>query len=341
MKKLIFIFILSTLYCIPTTASAQEASLTVSPPLLEIEAIPPIELETPIIIRNDSQKSVTLQIMLKPFTAYSETGDIQFLEGNDAFPGANPKIIDRIKVREKSIPISEVTLGPKEEKKLDLYIGLAASEPHSDYYFGIVFLPTGGKTEESDSEEDQNASSIQGGIGINVLLSVGPRTDAKGLIQEFSAPRFLSSGPVPFTVRVKNTGSKYITPKGTIIITNMFGQKIGRVNLLSSNILPGTIRAFINEDLYKETLRTEATREKSNNTAQEEKATFEPKAIWPETFLVGPYTATLRMSLSPEGPELVRDYRFFAFPTQLLLGLILGIALFLTIRTRLKRKLAQ
>src|SRR3989344_4647692 len=47
----------------------------------------------------------------------------------------------------------------------------------------------------------------------------------KTTIEEFSSNIFFEKGPVPFTVRVRNTGAHFIKPKSEIAIKNMFGQK--------------------------------------------------------------------------------------------------------------------
>jgi hypothetical protein len=331
-----FILVLLTFaFCLlPSKTYAQQSSLTVSPPLIEIEAIPPTSLETPISVKNNSDEEIELQVLLKPFIqSAKENGEVQFLKDTDAFPGANKKIAEHIEIRENSRKITSLTLLPKEKKELDLYVGIDKDEPHSDYYFAVVFLPPA--ITSKSNEEDDNGSNIRGGIGINVLLSVGPRNDAKGLIEAFSAPSFLQSGPVPFNVRIKNTGSHYITPTGSVLIENLFGQKIGRITLHQANILTGSSRAFVSDESFKEQLKAQQTAEKKGTAPIVPNTTVtNPVVIWPEKFLVGPYTATLRVSLSPKGPEMTRQLRFFAFPGQLLIALVIGIVILIVVKKR-------
>lgn len=340
LKIFFFLLLLTTLYLLPPTLDAQETSLTVSPPLLEIEMMPPSQIETPIRIRNDSKEPITLQVVLRPFTPQGESGDIQYIETSNSFPGANPKITDRIKVRQNSQPVTTFDLAPQEEKELELYIGLEEKEPHSDYYFSILFIPPDTATTTPNSNEE-NGSTVRGGIAINVLLSIGPKGAAKGSIEEFSSPTLLQTGPVPFTVRVKNTGSRYISPKGTITISNMFGQKIGRVNLMQANILPGTIRAFLNEDLIKQSLEEKRNAESKNNKDEIKDPKTAFAATWPETFLIGPYTATLQVRLSETTPVIVKKHQFFAAPIHFVIGLILFVILLFVIKKRVQSKLSS
>lgn len=324
--KPLFLFLLLTILS-PAAAYAKDSSLTINPPLIEIEADPPTSLEIPISIKNNSEDEFELDISLRPFTqSGKENGQIQFLSEDDAFPGANKDILEQIAVRENSKKVTSITLLPKEEKKLGLYVGIDEKEPHSDYYFSVVFIPKIEPITNGADEEPSTGSSIKAGIGMNVLLSVGPKQANKGLIDTFSVPTFLQGGPVPFTVRIKNTSSHYITPSGSVLIENMFGQKIGKVSLHKANILAGTTRAFISDDAYKEQL--------AKQKHQGSISTQNPTLTWPETFLLGPYKATLTVSLSDKGPTLVRETRFYAFPFTLLIGILVTIVILIAVKKR-------
>jgi type II secretory pathway component PulF len=63
-------------------------------------------------------------------------------------------------------------------------------------------------------------------------------------------------------------------------------------------------------------------------------------AIWPEKFLVGPYTATLTLSLSDSGPLFTKQIVFFAFPLEYLAAilLIIGLIIFIAVRVNNSRK---
>src|SRR6185312_6850779 len=138
----------------------------------------------------------------------------------------------------------------------------------------------------------QSNSAVAGGISTNVLLSIGPSGKTTGNIEEFSAPIFTTGGPVPFSLKVSNTSKHFISPQGTILIKNMFGQTIGKVDLLPVNILSNTSRFLPSKNA------------------------LDTHAIWPEKFLLGPYSATLTLALSDQGPVYYRTIYFFALPIQ-------------------------
>ena len=95
---------------------------------------------------------------------------------------------------------------------------------------------------------------------MNVLLTVGPKGKTNGILEDFSSPLFVDSGPVAFNVAVKNTSNHFIQPRGEIIIKNMFGQAIGKVSLLQVNILadstrrmPDTLQITTDKKQYEKT----------------------------------------------------------------------------------------
>jgi len=272
---------------------AAELSLGISPPIIEIQTEPPAVINTPITIENHADETVTLEILLKPFTpGKGEFGEVAYLWDKNP-----PLIFQNIKVRENGKATDEIILAPRQKKNLSLHFDIPKGEPSSDYYFSVVFI----------SKNIVNAglshSQIRGAIATNVLLSVGTGKSI-GKIAEFSAPLFLEKQPVPFTIRLKNEGKHFITPQGTILITNIFGKTIGELNLLPVNILADTTR-------------------------------FQ-KTVWTEPFLFGPYTATLTIIFSDKGPILVETIRFLVLPMQAFIGLAIIVFIILGVKKRLK-----
>lgn len=329
-----FLFVLSflilyTLYFIPDTGRvyADGVSLSVSPPLLQIEAIPPADARAPLTITNKSDQTVNLRIILNEFTDSGQNnGTLQYLGANDLFQGADKNILQKVALVDKGYSLDTLTLGPQQQKKLTLRILLPKKEPYSDYYFSLIFLaepnPSEQSSSQSDQQEENNTSTARGGIAANVLLSVGPKNNPKGAIEEFSTAPYIESGPVHFSVRVRNNGSHFITPKGVILIKNMFGQTVGRIDLASSNILSGTVRSLFAID-------SQAT------------AVTQPEALWREKFLLGIYSASLSVALSDNGPIYTKSLHFIAFPITLLVGIVLAIVLTIIIYIRIKRRMAS
>lgn len=329
---LLCIIILNTYYLIHTTNTAyadNNISLSTSPSFITVEAIPPSNPKTPITIENKGNNPENIQVIFLPFEpSQKQDGQIQYPNNKD-IPQSYRKIFEKIHLTDNGIITTSFELGPKQKKDLELQFFLLKEEPTADYYFSVIFLTSPNPINippnpclNTPSENIQPTTSclsaystLKVGIATNVLLSIGSKENPEGSISEFSSPRFIQSGPVPFTVRVKNSGQHFFAPYGMIFIKNIFGQTVGRIDLAPSNVLAGSSRSLIDS---------------SSETG---------KIIWPEKFLLGPYTATLNLALSEKGPVYNRSIIFFALPLQLAIGIVLVFTIIITIILRIRYKL--
>ena len=304
---------------IAQTVNATSLNLSIDPPITTINIVPPATATSPLNITNKDDTQVTLQIQLKPFKAKGENGELEY--ARDV-----PEIFKNIQILDANVPVESITLGPKQQKNLNLSINIPQNTNISDYYFSVVFTSTDSPPIES------NSSINQIGIATNVLLSVGPLKIPKATLKEFSANAFFGKGPVPLTIKVKNEGIHFIKPKGEVIIKNMFGQAVGKLDLTNTNVLSDSIRAIPN-DTYMQMLRLEDASDTKTKSSFDFK---HPIALWKENFLLGLYTATLNISMSDAGPIFTRSIRFFAFPFEALVIITIMVIAIIVIRKRLK-----
>ncbi len=331
--KILLIFTVCNLYQLLVNvniAQAQTVDLGIYPPVFQIQATPPAIIKAPFFIQNYSDSSINLLISLMPFTAAgTENGTVSFSTDFSSFP--DPSLLQKISVADNNnAQIQTLTLAPKQKKNLNLDIQIPNNQSKGDYYVSLIFTSS-----NQNTVNNSNFSAATASIASNILLSVGPVGQTKGYIENFSAPPLMTSGPVPFTVSIKNTSDHYITPQGDIVITNMFGQNIGKVNLLPVNILSNTVRRMpdsIQSDLNSKDYQTVKAVADSNRY---------PVAVWPEKLLVGPYTATLTLALSTSGPLFRKTVFFFAFPSEYLLGILAIIIIITFIILRIKKKFRQ
>ncbi len=287
-------------------ASAQALSISIDPPIIQIEATAPSLIKTPISIQNDSDQNITYSIFLSPFKAGSGSNGVP--EFDNELVGDYRHIFERIKVLDEDRSLTEVSLAPKQKKDLTLSISVAKGEKPKDYYFSVIFV-----SQAFDESNKNTAVGARAGIGSNVLLSIGPKSQTEGYIEEFSAPKFVSSGPVKFKLNVANTSKHYITIKGNLVIKNFFGQIVGNIDFVPVNILAGSSRLIGSED---------------------NQDSLEPRINWNEKFLLGAYRADLTLALSEEGPLLKKSLIILAFPAQAFLLILLAIALLVGIIKR-------
>src|SRR5690348_742404 len=73
---LISIFILVLLLFKPLSIFAQGQSLSIYPPVIEVQTTPPSSPSVPIVIQNNNTEDVTLTIELIPIKTNNQTGEI-------------------------------------------------------------------------------------------------------------------------------------------------------------------------------------------------------------------------------------------------------------------------
>lgn len=291
------------------SASAQELSVAIDPPILQIQAKTPSLIKNPISIINQGDQTVTYSIFLVPFKA----GGL-----NNGLPEFNPvisqeykNIFSKIQVSDESQSLIQITLAPKQKKDLTLSIRINKDEPPRDYYFSVIFISEGLIGQNQSSQ-----ASARGGIGTNVLLSIGPKSPTRASIEEFSAPLFVTKGPVKFKLNISNQSKHYIQPEGNLVIRNIFGQTVGNIDLIPANILSESKRYIESE---------------SNPDPNQ------PVIYWNENFLLGLYKADLTVALSEDGPIIKKTLRFFAFPAEAVLGIVLVLILLAGMIKRARR----
>lgn len=319
--------ILNTRYQIPNTAYAEGVSLKIQPSNLQIRAKSPADIRAPFTLTNQSDEAVTLSIVLKRFRdAGDETGSVVFSTPGIKTEADRDQFLKSVQIVDDGFVVPNITLGPKQQKKLLLRIELPKNASTSstsnvagagqDHYFSVIFLSNSSEAEVNERESQNDSfTNIQAGLGLPVLLSVNQKDETAGFLDEFSSPLILQSGPVPLTVKVKNTGEHFVEATGVILIKNMFGQTVGKVELPKTNILSGSTRSLSNNLIgNKESI--------PQNIG---------KAIWSEPFLLGFYTATLTLAVSPDKSLYTQSVHFVAFPlvgsiilfSTLLIGILL------------------
>ncbi|HYK08272.1 MAG TPA: hypothetical protein VEW42_02105 [Candidatus Eisenbacteria bacterium] len=307
----ITILLLTTYYLIHTTrVSASDFSLGIFPPIIQIQANVPTGIKKDITVVNASESPQDVSIVMKQFTnsPYSN-GQVSYLPDN-TIPHPDKDIFSKIQILDTDAPIDSITLAPKQKKTLTLRIGLPKDEPAGDYYFSILFIS------HNQVGDTQNGSVINAGIATNVLLSIGPKDPTTGFLEEFSTKWFYQTGPIPFTVSIANTSNHFITPTGQILIRNMFGQLVGKVDLLPVNILEQTSRYLPSKS-----------------------AANSSYASWNEKVLFGAYSAHIIVSLSDAGPLFTRTIYFFVMPIQYIVGFFLAVTLVLIVIERVRHRI--
>ena len=324
---LLAISLLSSIYYLVSIVGAQgdEFSLGIYPPILEINTEPPANIEASINIQNLSDLPQNLKIILKPFRP-SERGDGTLRHLNEGtIEQPDLLILQKIKIYDQENALDILSLDPFESRELTLKINLDSDDPLGDYYFSVIFVS------QETQDTDVSQSQAPGGIGTNVILSVGQKGVVQGEIKEFSIPRILGSGPVPITLWLQNNSSHYVLPTGRIIIQDMLGREAGQVSILPQHVLANSARFMIDTDQASPS----ASLEDQISRLSKKHAVL----IWPKKFLFGLYTAYAHVKLSENGPVFETKTSFIALPTYMLFVISFMAFVLIGIYLRVKRKI--
>lgn len=285
-------------YAYPLRA-AEDVTLSVSPPTLELSANPGETLRNQIRVENLSDDPVTVLTDARNFTALGEEGQAALTSENTTFSLASWM---RVSPATAEIPA-------KGSQTFQLTITVPTNAEPGGHFGSMVF-----KTQPQ---------AVRGGTGVAVgqeigslmfLRVAGPineqakiesfvvgkdevKSQAAGGSTELTPALFILGGPIKFDTRIKNEGNVHVKPTGSITIADMFGRKVATLPLDSRNVLPDSIRKFRSE--------------------------------WKPQFLMGKYTATVALDYGDKKQNLTATTTFFAISKEA--AIALGVLLLLLI----------
>lgn len=285
----------------PSSAEA----LTISPVRLEIVATPGEVIDGDYRVTNDTPSERTYYSVTENFRAQGETGVPQFVREQTGLANwvSGP---------------ATITLAPNESRTVPFSITVPA-DAQAGGYFAAQFWA-------SQPQVATGGNTVGYRVGVLLLVRVsGEITEAGGLLDYEVDKTFTATTPLSFSYRFNNDGDDRLLPEGDVVVTNMFGKEVARLdaNPTVGNVLPLSARKY---DLL-----------------WDEGFTPEDTTFWDAVthqfshFHLGFYTATLGLSFGAQSE--MTDYdtvRVFFLPTQLLL-VVLGVVLFLFMLLRIMR----
>ncbi len=279
---------------------AQVISLSIWPPLLEVQMMPGKTVTQVYKLTNNTDSFLSITPKIFPFEPLGENGQIKINQGkkleNDpspyffSFASGNPSASSGQLEIDKPF-----MMDPQGTKEILLKVTLPKGSPEKDYYFTLLFSTS---VKYPDNNSNQTSSVTQ--IGTNILLtsSIDENPALLARLIEFSAPKIVDSfSPTSFVVKIENWGKTYFKPFGKIEIKGILKQK-DEIKLLEQNVLSSSIRKL---DL----------------------PSFKPK------FPIGPFKARIELYLTEGkiGTPLSREIVFWYLPYKILLAIPLVLLL--------------
>ncbi len=264
-------------------------ALTVAPAIIEIQGVPGQVIEQEIVIVNSDQVDKVFDLSTLKFEAGDEIGTPSFLSYEEDHSGL-PEWID--------FPQWQIMVPAGGVVATTASIAVPASTKAGGYYAAIVATDP--------------AATSYGQVGVNmqvaslVLLNVQGDVYEQAAILDFIAPDWANRLPISFQYRVQNQGNVHFKPVGSLVVTNMFGSEVARIdaNPDQGNILPMSTRQL--ESLW------------SRAIVNESGFLAEIKNEW-QNFALGRYKATLELSYGDSKDSVAATTYFWVFPWHLTL----------------------
>jgi len=229
MKTKIFSLVIALLAVGLLLPLASQA-VTVSPPIIELDAAKGDVVNQSIKVRNEGAAAVTYYLSAERFVAGGEAGQ-------PSFTGEDVDLATWIKFPFQSIT---VPAGATVEVPFSIIVPNYAG-PGGHY--AAIFLSTA----PPEAAKTGSQVSIASRIGTLVLVKIAGEIKESAQVAEFSTTmKTFSSLPADFNIRLKNDGNVHLKPMGTITVKNMWGSVAGKVavNENGGNVLPDQIRKF-------------------------------------------------------------------------------------------------
>ena len=291
MKTKIFVLLMVVLVSgllLPLASNA----ITVSPPLIEIDANRGDVINQVLKVRNEEAVPVTYYLSAERFVASGEQGEPQFV-------GEDVGLATWIKFNVDSIV---VPAGQTIEVPFSINVPNYAG-PGGQY--AAIFL----STLPPSAAKGGSQVTIASKIGTLVLVKIAGEIKESAQVAEFSA----GSGsylalPANFKIRVENNGNIHVKPMGTILIKNAFGSVAGevKVNDNGGNVLPEQTRKF--ESAWVKNANATGATTFWGKYRQEK-----------ENYAFGKYSADLTLAYGTAGRVLNAKTSFWVIPWHILI----------------------
>lgn len=282
-KLLIYLFLvlILTSACIGR-AYAQQATrtITISPPTVQV-TLDPGKISSGVLrIINDSSESLTFQTSMQDFIVKDDQGTPTILPPDtlsNKYSAANWV----------AIYPQEVTVAPHQKAELNYYIQVPLDARPGGHYTAVMYNP------KSNISVKGSGAAVKTSIGTLFYVTVNGPVNIKASINKFFSSFLWDFGPVVLNTNILNVSDIHITPKGSITLTNMLGQKSDEKSLATHNIFPGVSRSY--------------------------------QTTMGRKFMLGLYKVNLKATYGPNNAPLMATLSFIVFPWKIAVFIILMV----------------
>lgn len=301
-KTLICSLFLASLVVSAQTVHAQASSLQISPAIIEDRAEPGQVFNFSVRVTNQTDSEATYYLLARDILGTNENGAPIFAEEDTATQYELSSWI--------ALPQDFVTLKAGESKTVPFTVTVPRDATPGAHFGGVFF-------EQRAVQVTETGAGVASRVGPIINLRIAGDVTEDMRLREFSTAKFIyQAPPVDFTINAENLGNVLLRPHGGIEISDMFGKKVGtiEVNPSAGAVFPGGIRTY--------------------------------EVQWAtDGFVFGRYEALASMVYGEDGRKTVtRSASFWVLPLKPLL-IVIGVALavllglYIMMRVYIQRKL--
>lgn len=194
-----------------------------------------------------------------------------------------------------SVAADRFIVAPGERVTVPITVSLPAdAEPGGRY--GTLLVQT--TTQGQGVDVNRPSAAVVSRIAVLFFVSTPGELDQAGSLIDFTTvpdKAYFTQGPIEFGLLYENTGTVHTTPAAEIVVTNMFGQEVGYLEVLPWFALPQSLR-----------LR---------------------EVVWERDSLLGYYTAEARVYRGYGDQIDTAQLSFWVIDWRLLVGVIVALLL--------------
>jgi hypothetical protein len=314
-KAVITAVVMSTFLLVTGTAWAQQVTLGLTPPLLEVAIQPGKSILVAYRLENVADPTI-MTARVVSFEPKGVSGQVSL---KDEREGPLQFTLDNA-----DISLEEpFFMKGKSYQQILLRMRVPEGAPEGDYYYTLL-----GEAQPPPAVEGTSASRASATIGANIIVTVtqSGETEVKGTISLFdllttASSSFLSkfkifdsNDKIPVVLQLQNTGKNVIRPEGEITLKGNFGEKA------TYTIVP--------QNVLKESQRVLAATPSATIDCSEAKfgkLCTTPYTVLLSGFFIGNYRLSTTLNFGEGTPNLYASASFIAIPLKLLIGLAAAI----------------
>ncbi len=263
-----FVFFPSLVFSSQITFAQEQnqSALGIAPAIVELVLTPGKRSQTIISVSNVTNFPLPIKGSVKSFAGF-EQESMEVSMYSEIFDSSSWMKIEP----------TDFILQPRERKEIKIIINPPLKAEPGGHYATVYFQPL--LPVEVLSPQTAYLSAR---IGVLTFLVVKGDIQEKASLENLPRIPFRQFGPIDFKIPLKNEGNIHLNPSGEVLIKNIWGKEVAKLNLSSKIILPHTIR-----DLdFK----------------------------WDKRFLLGKYHAQINISYGTEHQKLTGEIDFWVIP---------------------------